>query len=97
MQVFAKPFIGALSGHMDGVSCLAKNPRHLNSLVSASLDGGIQEPLSLHSCFSMQCIFHSFDFSDLWIEGEKVRNMNTNEGTFIHYAADIRLWDVAYK
>ncbi|CAM6051078.1 unnamed protein product [Sphagnum compactum] len=41
-KVFAKPFIGALSGHMDGVSCLAKNPRHLNSLVSASLDGDIR-------------------------------------------------------
>ncbi len=26
-----------------------------------------------------------------------MRNMNTNEGTFTHYAADIRLWDVAYK
>lgn len=41
-QVFAKPFVGALNGHADGVSCMVKNPRRLNCLVSASLDGGNQ-------------------------------------------------------
>jgi WD repeat and SOF domain-containing protein 1 len=40
-QVFARPFVGALSGHNDGVSCMVKNPRRLNCLVSASLDGGM--------------------------------------------------------
>jgi len=41
-KVFARPFVGALSGHNDGVSCMVKNPRRLNCLVSASLDGDIR-------------------------------------------------------
>ncbi|XP_024384758.1 uncharacterized protein [Physcomitrium patens] len=41
-KVFAKPFVGALNGHADGVSCMVKNPRRLNCLVSASLDGDIR-------------------------------------------------------
>lgn len=39
--MFARPFVGALNGHNDGVSCMVKNPRRLNCLVSASLDGGM--------------------------------------------------------
>lgn len=40
-KMFAKPFMGALSGHVDSVSCMAKNPRQLNSLVTASMDGEV--------------------------------------------------------
>ena len=32
-RVFAKPFLGSLP-HTDGVTCLARSPAHLNSLVS---------------------------------------------------------------
>lgn len=32
-RVFAKPFLGSLP-HSDGVTCLARNPAQLNSLVS---------------------------------------------------------------
>jgi len=39
-RVFAKPFIGALSGHADGVYCLAKHPKQLACIVSGSADGG---------------------------------------------------------
>eukprot|EP00245_Coleochaete_scutata_P003620 TRINITY_DN15364_c3_g1_i2.p1 TRINITY_DN15364_c3_g1~~TRINITY_DN15364_c3_g1_i2.p1 ORF type:complete len:453 (-),score=80.22 TRINITY_DN15364_c3_g1_i2:521-1879(-) len=41
-KVFAKPFMGAMAGHRDGISCMAKNPRRLNCLVSASHDGEIR-------------------------------------------------------
>ncbi|CAM6094942.1 unnamed protein product [Calypogeia fissa] len=41
-KVFSKPFIGAMSGHRDAVSCLIKNPRDLNCLVSGSMDGDIR-------------------------------------------------------
>lgn len=40
-RVFAKPFISALP-HDDGITCLARNPRHLNSLLSGSADGEIK-------------------------------------------------------
>lgn len=38
--MFAKPFIGAMDGHMDSVSCMAKNPNHLKGIFSGSMDGG---------------------------------------------------------
>ena len=37
-RVFAKPFVGSLEGHTDGVSIITKNPLKLNRL-------GIIEPL----------------------------------------------------
>ena len=39
-RMFAKPFVGALNGHKDGVYCMAKNPRKITSLISGSGDGG---------------------------------------------------------
>ncbi|CAG8507701.1 2500_t:CDS:10 [Paraglomus brasilianum] len=38
-RMFAKPFVGALNGHNDGVYCMAKNPRKITSLISGSGDG----------------------------------------------------------
>ncbi|KAK9814546.1 hypothetical protein WJX72_007699 [[Myrmecia] bisecta] len=40
-RVFAKPFLAALP-HDDGVMCLARNPRRLNSLLSGCADGEIR-------------------------------------------------------
>ncbi len=40
-RVFAKPFIAALT-HDDGITCLARSPRLLNSLVAGSADGDIR-------------------------------------------------------
>lgn len=39
-KVFAKPFVGALQGHRDGVYSLAKHPKSLSALLSGSCDGG---------------------------------------------------------
>lgn len=39
--MFAKPFLAALT-HDDGVTCLARNPRRLNSLLSGSADGDVR-------------------------------------------------------
>lgn len=41
-RVFAKPFLGALDGHKDGVICLCKNKQRLNSIFSGSCDGEIR-------------------------------------------------------
>ena len=41
-RVFAKPFIGSLDGHKDGVHCLSKHPLQLNMLLSGACDGEIK-------------------------------------------------------
>ena len=38
-KIFAKPFIGTLTGHSDYISCIAKNKTELNVLVSGGFDG----------------------------------------------------------
>lgn len=39
-RMFARPFIGALSGHLDGVYCMTKHPTKVNLLASGAMDGG---------------------------------------------------------
>jgi hypothetical protein len=40
LQIFAKPFVGAMDGHIDAVSCMVKNPNYLKAIFSGSMDGG---------------------------------------------------------
>ena len=40
-RVFAKPFVAALP-HSDGVTCLARNPARLNSLLVGAADGTLR-------------------------------------------------------
>lgn len=40
-RMFAKPFVASFM-HDDGVNCLARNPKRLNSLLSGSADGDIR-------------------------------------------------------
>ena len=40
-RLFAKPFVGALSEHSDGVYCSATNPRSLVSFLSGAADGEV--------------------------------------------------------
>lgn len=41
-RVFAKPFVGCLDGHRDGVSCIAKHPKKLSVIASGAYDGEIR-------------------------------------------------------
>ncbi|PKU83402.1 DDB1- and CUL4-associated factor 13 [Dendrobium catenatum] len=41
-KIFARPFVGAMDGHIDAVSCMAKNPNHLKGIFSGSMDGDIR-------------------------------------------------------
>ena len=41
-RVFAKPFLGALDGHGDGVTALKAHPQRLSRAASASADGEIR-------------------------------------------------------
>ncbi|XP_054003722.1 DDB1- and CUL4-associated factor 13 [Hylaeus anthracinus] len=42
-RVFAKPFIGCLEGHKDGVTSLCKHPQELSVLLSGAFDGEVKE------------------------------------------------------
>ncbi|KOX74996.1 DDB1- and CUL4-associated factor 13 [Melipona quadrifasciata] len=41
-RIFAKPFVGCLEGHKDGVSCLCKHPSQLSTVLSGAFDGEIR-------------------------------------------------------
>ncbi|CEG41590.1 glycoside hydrolase [Plasmopara halstedii] len=41
-RMFAKPFVGALDGHCDGVTALATNPKSLVAFVSGAADGEVR-------------------------------------------------------
>ena len=41
-RVFAKPFLGSLDGHRDGLTCVSKHPSSLSTLCSASADGEVR-------------------------------------------------------
>ncbi|KAF9268797.1 WD40 repeat-like protein [Marasmius fiardii PR-910] len=40
-RIFAKPFVGALEGHVDAVEVIAKQPDSVTNIASGSWDGGI--------------------------------------------------------
>lgn len=63
-RVFAKPFIGNLEGHHDGVTCFAKHPSLLVSMTSGAYDGGICVwDLPTKACK------RKFDAHDGWVRG----------------------------
>lgn len=41
-KIFAKPFVGAMDGHYDGVSCLSASPTSLVAFFSGACDGEIR-------------------------------------------------------
>ncbi|KAF9591944.1 hypothetical protein IFM89_010302 [Coptis chinensis] len=41
-KIFARPFLWAMEGHVDAVSCMAKNPSYLKGMFSGSMDGDIR-------------------------------------------------------
>jgi len=60
-RLFSKPFLGALTGHIDGVYSLAKHPTHLTSILSGSADGG--KNTSTFLIF----FFKKINYINLWI------------------------------
>lgn len=51
-KIFAKPFIGSLSGHQESVQCLLKHPTSISTLVSGACDGQIK----LWNLTDRQCV-----------------------------------------
>ena len=75
-RVFAKPFIGNLEGHKDGVQCLAKHPTQLGVLFSGSCDGEIKIwNLSHRKCLQTQLAHDGF-----------VRGICTNQMGTMYYS-----------
>jgi WD repeat and SOF domain-containing protein 1 len=49
--MFAKPFVGALEGHQDGVYSLAKDPRRIGIVAGGGGDGGKTAHIGLVKLF----------------------------------------------
>ncbi|EEB16671.1 pre-mRNA-splicing factor PRP17, putative [Pediculus humanus corporis] len=41
-KVFAKPFVGNLDGHKEGVTCISKHPKKLSYILSGAYDGEVK-------------------------------------------------------
>uniref|UniRef100_A0A915ADP9 DDB1- and CUL4-associated factor 13 n=1 Tax=Parascaris univalens TaxID=6257 RepID=A0A915ADP9_PARUN len=53
-RVFAKPFVGSLDGHSDGIGVLAKHPLRLSTVISGGRDGQIRIwNLPLRKCLAV--------------------------------------------
>ena len=58
-RVFAKPFLGSLDGHKDGISCLGKHPRHLSVMLSGSCDGEVNTAGHVNDVMSL-CYYYRY-------------------------------------
>ena len=56
-RVFAKPFLGSLDGHRDGISTICKHPQQLPVMLSGACDGEVCSKLFRCEVFQF---FHIF-------------------------------------
>lgn len=82
-RVFAKPFVGSLDGHQDGVQIIRKHPTRLSTLLSGSCDGEV------HSLLFSSSIFFPLTYHSSWIlqikqwnlaERKNVRTIQAHSG-----------------
>ncbi|CAI5997482.1 unnamed protein product [Closterium sp. NIES-65] len=96
-KVFAKPFMGALGSHADGVSAMARSPVRLNCVVSASMDGGAPRkrlPVSFyHQSSSPSVSCSRFPHQPFF----PLSPLLFFHPTYPSLFSDVRLWDVPYK
>ena len=88
-RIFAKPFIAALP-HDDGVTCLARNPRLINSIVAGAADGDIRiwdipQERVLRRLVGHTAAVKGISFAP---DGETVVSASTD--------ATVKLWKVPY-
>jgi WD repeat and SOF domain-containing protein 1 len=95
-RLFAKPFLGALEGHRDGVYSMAKHMRSLNVLLSGSADGEVR----LWSLSDREALWNMRNAHDGFIRGVSFvpfvyENDGLNGFRFLTCGDDkaIRLWD----
>ncbi|XP_062517368.1 DDB1- and CUL4-associated factor 13-like isoform X2 [Corticium candelabrum] len=87
-SVFAKPFVGSLSGHADGVYCMAKHPCRVSCFVSGSCDGEIR----VWNLTRQRCM-HKFSAHSGFVRGVV---LNTTGQTIISVGDDqtIKYWPI---
>ena len=88
-RVFAKPFLGSLSGHSDGVYTLCKHPKLISVVLSGSCDGEVR----IWNLSSQQCL-RSVAAHEGFVRGLRV----TREGTsFLTVGEDkvIKQWPLS--
>lgn len=89
-RVFAKPLIGDLAGHREGITCFAKDPNNLSSLISGSYDGEIRE----WNLITRKCR-RSFTAHEGYVRGIcHLPNHSINDTQFLTCGDDktIKLW-----
>lgn len=64
-RLFAKPFVAALQGHVDGVYCMNRHPTELKTLASGAGDG----ELRLWDLSTKKCIWNRKEAHDALIRG----------------------------
>lgn len=72
-RVFAKPFVGALEGHRDGINCLAKHPKSLSTVLSGACDGEVK----IWNLATRKCI-RTVQAHDGFVRGLSVRFCGTS-------------------
>lgn len=86
-RMFAQPFIAQLGkGHVDGVYCMAKNPRNLSAIASGSADGIVK---------AWDLVSRGEEFSVHAHESQVNGLCYTNTDQLLSCSADktIKLWD----
>lgn len=86
---FARPFIGALEGHVDGIWCLATHPRNLVALLSGACDGVIR----LWDLPSKSCMWERLGAHEGFVRGLSVCHAGTS---FVSCGEDrtVKLWSL---
>lgn len=88
-RMFAKPFLAALP-HEDGITCLARNPKRLNSLLSGAADGDIKLwDIPARRCLR-RCIGHTGAVKGISLtpDGEAAVSASTD--------CTVKLWKVPF-
>ncbi|KAI9010152.1 WD40-repeat-containing domain protein [Hyaloraphidium curvatum] len=88
-RLFAAPFVRALSGHVDGVYCLAKHPTKLSKIASGSADGEVR----LWNLASGATVWQNRNAHSGFVRGVTI--VPFSEGSFVTVGDDqtVRIWD----
>ena len=90
-RMFAQPFIAQLGqGHIDGVYCMAKDPKKLSAIASGSADGNVK---------MWDLVSRAEDFSIHAHENQVNGLCYATDGRLLSCSADktVKLWEPATK
>ncbi len=87
----AKPFVGSLEGHRDGVYCMARDMSDLKMVASGSADGEVR----VWNLASRKCVWSADAHPGSFVKG--VGFIPNRSGQFLSCANDqvVKLWNVA--